>query len=101
MWDDPVAVVWRSLGVPHKYPTPPACYMGKKEDCRVQASPSPPLLTPSGLNKGLGVFRAGSMLLSPGLNLVWDLETLKVVSYYWKPTTRHRTSKSLQGPLGS
>lgn len=79
MRDDLVAVACRSSGVPCMYPTPPTICMSNREGCRVQATSSPPLLTPCVLNKDLGVFRAGSTSVGPVLFLPWDLENLSVV----------------------
>lgn len=81
MWDDPVAVAWRSSGVPPMYPAPPTSCRGNGEDCRVPANSSPLLLTPCGLKKDFGVFRADSMSLGPVLVLVWVLENLNVVMF--------------------
>lgn len=87
MWDGTVAVAQRSSGVPRVYPVPSASCTGNGEHCRVQANSSSPLLTPYGLNKDLGVFRAGSMSLGPVLMLVWDLENLNVLCGNPPPTT--------------
>lgn len=67
--------------MPHMYPAPPTGCRGNGEDCRVSANSSPRLLTPCGLKKDLGVFRAGSMSLGPVLILVWVLENLNVVMF--------------------
>lgn len=78
MWDDPVAVAWRSSGAPRGYPALPTSCIGNGEDCGVRANSSSPLLTPCGLNKDLGVFRTGSMSLGPVLILVWGMENLNM-----------------------
>lgn len=65
--------------MPRMYPAPPTSCMSNREGCRVQATSSPPLLTPCDLNRDLGVFRAGSTSLGPVLILVWDLENLSTV----------------------